>query len=190
MLFRSSFALLSYFNKETGFEKVREALAEAQVSDGSLLMNMRNGVHPRFARSFDAGETWTAPVAEPQLLQPAAGVMTSILRFRRRGRGLGHSTLVYATPNSTNFRAAGRIHVSCDEGAGWTPGKLFYPGKFGYSVMTILDDRSLGVLFERSRREGFSVDVEHLSFLRLTRDWLSSEQERCVAPRRGSRPRD
>ncbi len=37
-----SFALLSYLNKETGFEKVREALAEAQVSDGSVLMNEIN----------------------------------------------------------------------------------------------------------------------------------------------------
>ena len=34
--------MLSYLNKETGFEKVREALAEAQVSDGSLLMNEIN----------------------------------------------------------------------------------------------------------------------------------------------------
>jgi sialidase-1 len=144
---------------------------------------MRTGVHPRFARSFDGGESWTAPVAQPQLLQPAAGVMTSILRIPRRGRGRGHSTLVYSTPNSTNFRAAGRIHVSCDEGAAWTPGKLLFPGKFGYSVMTVLDDGSLGVFFERSRIEGFSVDVEHLSFVRLTRDWLASEQARC-APRR------
>ncbi len=37
-----SFALLSYLNKEIGFEKVREALAEARVSDGSLLMNEIN----------------------------------------------------------------------------------------------------------------------------------------------------
>ena len=37
-----SFALLSYLNKERGFEKVREALAEAQVSDGSVLMNEVN----------------------------------------------------------------------------------------------------------------------------------------------------
>ena len=37
-----SFALLSYLNKETGFEKVREALADAQVSDGSVLMNEVN----------------------------------------------------------------------------------------------------------------------------------------------------
>jgi len=37
-----SFALLSYLNKEIGFGKVREALAEAQVSDGSLLMNEIN----------------------------------------------------------------------------------------------------------------------------------------------------
>jgi hypothetical protein len=33
-----SFAVLSYLNKEIGFEKVREALAEAQASDGSLLL--------------------------------------------------------------------------------------------------------------------------------------------------------
>jgi len=37
-----SFALLSYLNKEIGFEKVREALAEVQVSDGSLVMNEIN----------------------------------------------------------------------------------------------------------------------------------------------------
>ncbi len=37
-----SFALLSYLNKEIGFEKVLEALAEAQVSEGFLLMNEIN----------------------------------------------------------------------------------------------------------------------------------------------------
>ena len=37
-----SFALLSYLNKEIGFEKVRQALAEALLSDGSLLMNEIN----------------------------------------------------------------------------------------------------------------------------------------------------
>ncbi len=42
-----SFALLSYLNKETGFEKVREALSVAQVSDGSVLMN-----------EINAGETY------------------------------------------------------------------------------------------------------------------------------------
>jgi sialidase-1 len=97
------------------------------------------------------------------------------IRIPGRGRGFRRSALVYSSPNSTNSRAAGRIHLSCDEGARWTAGKLLYDGKFGYSVMTVLDDGSLGVFFERSRREGFSVDVEHLSFVRLTRDWLSSE---------------
>ena len=37
-----SFALLAYLNKETGFEKVREALAEAQKSGRFLLMNEIN----------------------------------------------------------------------------------------------------------------------------------------------------
>lgn len=37
-----SFALLAYLNKETGFEKVREALAEAQESGRFLLMNEIN----------------------------------------------------------------------------------------------------------------------------------------------------
>lgn len=37
-----SFALLAYLNEEVGFELVRDALAEAQVSDGSLLMNEIN----------------------------------------------------------------------------------------------------------------------------------------------------
>lgn len=37
-----SFALLAYLNKEVGFELVRDTLAEAQLSDGSLLMNEIN----------------------------------------------------------------------------------------------------------------------------------------------------
>jgi ribonuclease VapC len=37
-----SFALLSYLNREEGFEKVREALAEEQASNGSVLMNEVN----------------------------------------------------------------------------------------------------------------------------------------------------
>ena len=37
-----SFALLAYLNREIGFDLVRDALAKAQVSDGSLLMNEIN----------------------------------------------------------------------------------------------------------------------------------------------------
>lgn len=37
-----SFALLAYLNKETGFEKVKDALAKAQRSGNSLLMNEIN----------------------------------------------------------------------------------------------------------------------------------------------------
>lgn len=37
-----SFALLAYLNGETGFEKVRDILEEAQKSNGSLLMNEIN----------------------------------------------------------------------------------------------------------------------------------------------------
>ena len=37
-----SFALLAYLNKESGFEKVRDALAKAQKSGNSVLMNEIN----------------------------------------------------------------------------------------------------------------------------------------------------
>jgi len=37
-----SFALLAYLHGETGFEKVRDILEEAQKSNGSLLMNEIN----------------------------------------------------------------------------------------------------------------------------------------------------
>ncbi len=37
-----SFAMVSYLNKENGFEKVRDAMSEVQESGGSVLMNEVN----------------------------------------------------------------------------------------------------------------------------------------------------
>ena len=37
-----SFAIIAYLNKEKGFEKVRDAMSEAQNSGGSILMNEIN----------------------------------------------------------------------------------------------------------------------------------------------------
>jgi sialidase-1 len=52
-------------------------------------------------------------------------------------------------------RAGLALHTSSDNGKSWNRKKLIHPGRSAYSDVAIFSDKSLGVLFEGGRVDGY-----------------------------------
>lgn len=135
-----------------------------ELSDGSVRLNTRQFAGTKVRKtsvSRDGGETWSPVEDVPALRDPSCN--SSILRYSfddAKGRG----RILYSGPDSTR-RNKGTIHLSVDDGATWPVKRVLRPGGFAYSVLTQLQDGSVGCLFEPD-------DAEQIIFARFTIAWL------------------
>ena len=124
-----------------------------ELDDGSLMLNMRddrgtgpNGQTGKGARSVsitrDMGKTWTAhPTSGRALPEPVC--MASLIRHG--------DLLLFSNPADTYERERMTIKISRDEGMTWPERHhtLIYEGNGrGYSCMTMIDDETVGILYE------------------------------------------
>ena len=153
-----------------GSLQANEAMVE-ELADGSVYMNMRVvGRKTRtVARSKDGGASWSEASAEENLIDP--GCQASLLRFtdasvHRRNR------LLFANPASLK-REQLMIRLSYDEGRSWPVAKLLNAGPSGYSDLAILDDMSVGCLYERGEKRVY----QKLTFARFNLVWLTDGKD-------------
>lgn len=140
---------------------------EAQVvelEDGVLMLNCRyNRQNRRVVRiSNDMGETWTDhPSTKIALTEPGA-CMASLINVDRE---LGHDykgTLLFSNPANTSSRREMTIRASTDGGNTWPDlnALLIDHGiSAGYSCMTMIDEKTVGILYEGNRA--------HMTFQRI-----------------------
>lgn len=128
----------------------------AEREDGSLLLNARSfsGRHFR-KKSFsrDGGKTWDPLVDDPGLPEP--GCQGSLLRFSFTGNEPGR--ILYCGPADTTTRRSGTLRVSYDDGKTWPAALIIYSGSFAYSCLVRLDEKTVGVLFERDHYSRISL---------------------------------
>ena len=74
------------------------------------------------------------------------------------------STLLFSGPQSTR-RENGTLYLSRDEGRSWPVRRVLWPGSFAYSVLTALQDGTIGCLFETD-------DHNRIVFARIPPEWL------------------
>jgi sialidase-1 len=137
-----------------------------ELVDGTLMMNMRSYTphgHRSIATSSDGGETWTKAWQHDQLPEPTC--QASLLRYTTVEDG-GKNRLLFSNPASTDDRINMTVRVSYDEGKTWPVSRLIYDGHSAYSCLTVLPDKSIGLLYERD-------DYSKLTFARFTLDWLT-----------------
>jgi len=133
--------------------------AVVQLSDGSLMLNMRYR-HPEAGKTgravsvtSDLGETWTEhPTSRNTLQEPVC--MGSLYTHEYTVDGEKRSVLLFSNPNiSENPRRKTTIKVSFDEGMTW-PEKywmLLDEGyNRGYSCLTSIDENTIGIIYEGS----------------------------------------
>lgn len=130
-----------------------------QLSDGSLMLNMRDDLNRlekgenngrAVAISHDLGETWIPHPSSNSLL-PESNCMASLISFTTFVEGEERNILLFSNPNHKHQRTHMTIKASMDEGKSW-PEKyqllLNESHGFGYSCLTIIDQHTLGILYE------------------------------------------
>lgn len=127
---------------------------EAQVvelADGVLMLNMRDnrGGSRAVLTTTDMGATWTDHSSSRSALREPV-CQASLLKVPHQGG----EVLLFSNPDTTNGRSRITIKASTDGGVTWNGGLLLDEEMtWGYSCMTLVDERTIGILYEGSRSQ-------------------------------------
>jgi len=133
---------------------VRPKTTEAQVvelNDGTLLLTVRDerrvGTRAKFI-TRDLGKTWEEhPTSNKTLPDPVC--QASILRVASKKDGDDRDLIAFFNPNTSSGRVDLSLQLSEDEGQTWSYKELCYaPANWGYSCMCMVDQSTVGVLYE------------------------------------------
>jgi len=138
-----------------------------ELADGKLMMNMRNYHKPSrgvrgVATSTDGGETFSKVSYDKALPEPRC--QASFLRYSTAGPGR-RNILLFSNPASKKGRVKMTVRASYDEGRTWPVARLIHAGGAAYSCLTVLPDKTVGLLYER---DGY----KRISFARIRPGWL------------------
>lgn len=128
---------------------------EAQVIEttpGTLMLNMRDnrGRFRSVATTTDMGSTWTEHPTSFQAL-PDPVCQASIIKVKVNLDGKMKDVVFFSNVNSDRARINTTIKASLDLGETWKPQHellLDTRGSWGYSVLSKIDDDTLGLLYE------------------------------------------
>lgn len=133
-----------------------------ELSDGQLLMDARQHGGPRrwTATSSDGGRTWS----QPRPGQQVTPVCCAIERFTLKSAGDDRNRILWTGPKGPG-RNKLIVLTSYDEGRTFTNERVISDGPAAYSDLTVLKDKSAGVLWERG-------NYRFITFTRLDREFL------------------
>ncbi|SHJ33087.1 sialidase-1 [Tangfeifania diversioriginum] len=145
-----------------------------QLADGSLMLNMRDDLNRRVkdetngravAVTSDLGKTWTIHPSSNSAL-PEPNCMASLIAADVELNGEKQQILFFSNPNDKEARINMTIKTSFDGGHTWPETNQVLlnenPG-FGYSCMTMVDENTVGILYEGAKELYFQkVPVDEL----------------------------
>lgn len=135
-----------------------------EIEPGVLMLNCRYNRTPyrAIATTADLGATWKIhPTSETALCEPVA-CMASLIHIDRELGISGGRRLLFSNPNSLAVRERMTLKLSSDSGATWAAESqlLLDEGRsYGYSCLSMIDERTVGILYEGSQ--------SHLTFQRI-----------------------
>ena len=141
----------------------RTNTTEAQVAEltpGVLMLNMRDnrGGSRAVSVTSDLGKTWTEHASSRKALQESV-CMASLISVKAKENVLGKDILLFSNPNTTDGRDHITIKASLDGGVSWLPEHqllLDEGSSWGYSCLSMIDNETVGILYESS--------VAHMTF--------------------------
>lgn len=138
-------------------EHARTNTTEAQVAEiepGLLMLNMRDnrGGSRAVYTTTDLGKTWKEhPSSRTALIEPVC--MASLINVKAEDNVLKKDILLFSNPNSTNARNNMTIKASLDGGLTWKESDQILLDEdhgWGYSCLSMIDDETVGILYESS----------------------------------------
>jgi len=137
------------------FDDTTEAQV-VEIEPGVLMLNCRYNRKPMrvVMTTHDMGKTWQRhTTSERALIEPGACMASLIDVDREIGKDVG-AWLLFSSPDSTRVRQRITIKASPDRGLTW-PGAhrlLLDEGSgAGYSCLSMIDERTVGILYEGSQ---------------------------------------
>jgi sialidase-1 len=130
-----------------------------QLANGSLMLNMRDDRNRQIkdetngravAVSDDLGETWTIHSSSNSAL-PEPNCMASLIAADVEMNGQKQQVLFFSNPNDKGARINMSIKASLDQGHTWPEANQVLLNEtqgFGYSCMTMVDENTVGILYE------------------------------------------
>ena len=139
-----------------------------ELADGRWLFDIRQqrGAHRWQAASGDGGKKWSQPRAG----ETVSAVACAIERFTIKAKGDDRDRLLWTGPRGPE-RSNLVVRISYDEGATFTNERAISPGPAAYSDLTILKDKTVGVLWERGTNAGY----QFITFGHFNREWLEEK---------------
>ena len=124
----------------------------AEIAPGKLLLSMRDETDSHARRNFvttDLGRTWTAHSSNGKWLDSTCEA--SMIHVDASKNSSGKDLVLLSNPNNTS-RSRMSIRTSIDQAESF--GKVVLideGGSWGYSCLTMVDESTVGVLYESSR---------------------------------------
>jgi sialidase-1 len=145
-----------------------------QLTDGSLMLNMRDDRNRTDKSSTngraisvtkDLGKTWMVhPTSNSALTEP--NCMASLISADLRVNGINQKVLFFSNPNNNSKRSDMTIKISLDDGLSWPEKyhlKLNSETGYGYSCLTVVDEKTIGILYEGTKDLYFQkISVDEL----------------------------
>jgi sialidase-1 len=162
----------------TGFIPNPNESMPVQLSDGSVLLSMRNASRIKqraFSTSPDGISAWTPARYAAELYDPTC--MASIVRLPN-WKPKGKPALVFLNPDSRNIEKHPRANltasISFDDGNTWQLHKVVNSGPSGYSDMAVGNDNTVYCLYETNTRQhkGFTYS---LVLKKFNAQWLQQK---------------
>ncbi len=185
-MWKTPFANLAIFSDDHGLTWQRGQIVPGkqggdenqivELADGRLLMDIRqnSGPHRWLAESLDGGRTWVEP--RPGL--SVTPVMCAIERFALKAAGADHNCILWIGPKGPERRRL-VIRWSDDEAKSFANERLISDDYAAYSDLTILQDKTIGVLWERGVERGY----QFITFTRINQDWLEQGSRHLIISR-------
>ncbi|MBN2279314.1 MAG: exo-alpha-sialidase [Candidatus Marinimicrobia bacterium] len=126
-----------------------------ELNDGSLMLNMRDdrGGARSVAITHDLGKTWTEHETSRKVF-PEPVCNAGFIKTAVEISGKKQSVLLFVNPNSTKARHMMTLKASLDEGKTWPPEYQILLDEetgFGYPNLTMVDENTIGILYESSQ---------------------------------------
>ncbi|MEI6076328.1 MAG: sialidase family protein [Verrucomicrobiota bacterium] len=137
-----------------------------ELSDGKLLLNMRNydsGSRTRqVCWSDDGGAHWPAQRHDPALIEPICQASIRRLRWPTADQA---GAILFANPASARQREKMTVRLSRDDGQTWPWAREIYAGAAAYSCLVNLPGNDIGCFYEA---DGY----RRIALARFSLDWL------------------
>jgi sialidase-1 len=156
-----------------------------ELPNGDVMLNMRNANpadQPDNSRrlvaiSHDGGETWPIVYRDDALVSTT--VHASLRLYERETPGAAEAALLLfsnpASPIRQDRHPYGRYNLtvrwSRDYGQTWSAGRVVYPHPSSYSDLAVLNDGTIGLVFERGPK-GSTHYWDEIQFVRFNLEWL------------------